>query len=153
MVAAVGMRASGDSSFAPNSGLTTLDPSTIRFSQSTVKQQGATVNQIADSMRQHGFVVEPDRLIDVVRMSDGSLTTLDNTRILAAQRAGVNIQARLSNFDDILPPIDDFINRFLGRKGEVPVTFGDAVTNRIGGQNAGFRNAHPQGSPHTGSRH
>lgn len=29
--------------------------------------------------------------IDVVRMGDGGLTTLDNTRVLAASRAGVNV--------------------------------------------------------------
>lgn len=46
-------------------------------------------------MKNNGFVVESDRLIDVVRMPDGLLTSLDNTRIFAAHRAGVKIQARI----------------------------------------------------------
>lgn len=138
---------------APSSGLTTLDPSGIRFSQTTVKQQGATVNGIADSMRRNGFIPEPEpgKFLDVVRMSDGGLTTLDNTRILAARRAGVNVEARLFNFDDALPNDPRFIERFIGPKGQVPTTFGEAVLNRIGNQSGKFRRVHPLGSPITGS--
>lgn len=98
-------------------------------------------------MRKDGFVVEQDKLIDVVRMQDETLTSLDNTRIVAADLAGVKVQARVSNFDDFLPNDTDFISRFVGRKGEVPKTFGDAVENRISNQKKVFREAYPLGSP------
>lgn len=116
-----------------------------------MKQQGATIPKLVESMQQNGFVVEPDRLIDVVRMPDGQLTSLDNTGILAAQRAGVNIQARVFDYTDPLPNDLDYISCFIGRKGEVPTTYGDAVMNRIGNQCSTFRNLYPYGSPYTGS--
>lgn len=139
--------------FGRTNQLTTLDPSGIRFSQATVRKQGATVNDLTESMRKNGFIAEPEpgKFFDVVRMSDGRLTTLDNTRLLAARRAGVNVQARVFDFNTSLPSNPDFVRRFLGRKGEVPTTFGEAVLNRIGKQNSGFRTAHPLGSPITGS--
>ncbi|WP_143742420.1 hypothetical protein [Roseateles chitinivorans] len=65
-------------------GVTSLSPASIRFSQSSVNG----VEEIAASMRANGWKGAP---IDVVRMSDGSLTTFDNTRLLAAQRAGINV--------------------------------------------------------------
>jgi len=104
-------------------------------------------------MRRNGFIAEPEpgKFLDVVRMSDGKLTTLDNTRVLAARRAGVKVEARVFNFDDALPDNPDFVGRFLGRKGEVPTTFGEAVMNRIGNQHLAFGKAHPYGSPITGS--
>lgn len=92
-----------------------------------------------------------DRLIDVVWMPDGGLTTLDNTRILAASRAGVNIWARVWKHTDPLPNDTDFISRFVGRRREIPQTFGDAVLNRISNQNSRFRNTYPYGSPFIGS--
>ncbi|MGM9517009.1 hypothetical protein ACS5PK_22430, partial [Roseateles sp. DB2] len=134
-------------------GLVELDPMLIRTTQTTVKQQGATLPNLVESMKRNGFVVEPDRLIDVVRMPDGGLTSLDNTRILAAQRAGVNVQVRLLEHTDLLPDDLDFVSRFIGRKGEVPVTFGDAVMNRISNQSALYRNQYPYGAPFIGSAH
>lgn len=134
-------------------GLTELNPALIRTTQTTVKQQGATIPKLVESMQRDGFVVEPDRLIDVVRMPDGELTSLDNTRILAAQRAGVNIQARVFDHADLLPNDLDYISRFIGRKGEIPTTFGDAVRNRISNQSAAYRNIYPNGSPYIGSGH
>ena len=134
-------------------GLVELDPSTVRFTQTTVKQQGATLPKLIESMRKDGFVVETDRLIDVVRMPDGQLTSLDNTRILAAQRAGVNVQARLFDYSTPLPNDLDYISRFVGRNGEVPMTYGDAVMNRISNQSSMFRNLYPFGAPYTGTRH
>ncbi|MGF6647339.1 LysM peptidoglycan-binding domain-containing protein [Paraburkholderia sp. GAS82] len=134
-------------------GLVELDPSTIRFTQTTVKQQGATLPKLIESMQKNGFVVESDRLIDVVRMPDGQLTSLDNTRILAAQRAGVNIQARVFDYSASLPNDLDYVSRFVGRNGEVPKTYGDAIMNRISNQSSVFRNLYPSGSPYTGTRY
>nr|WP_305089270.1 hypothetical protein [Massilia sp. YIM B04103] len=134
-------------------GLVELNPTAIRTTQTTVKQQGATIPKLVESMRKNGFVVEPDRLIDVVRMPDGGLTSLDNTRILAAQRAGVTIQARVFEHTDLLPDDLDYVSRFIGRKGEVPTTFGEAVQNRISNQSSAYRNLYPNGSLYIGSAH
>ncbi|MFP8968018.1 RHS repeat-associated core domain-containing protein [Pokkaliibacter sp. CJK22405] len=128
-------------------GLTELDPRFIRTTQTTTKQQGATLRALTESMQKNGFQVEPDKLIDIVRMPDGGLTSLDNTRIVAADLAGVKIQARVHNFDDLLPNDEQFISRFIGRKGEVPTNWGEAVKNRISNQSSLFRNPYPEGSP------
>lgn len=86
--------------------------------------------------------------IDVVRMGDGVLTALDNTRVLAASRAGINVQANIRNASDALPA--NLVERFTTKKG-VPSTWGEAAQLRIGKQSAGFRNRYPNGSPYTGS--
>jgi hypothetical protein len=118
-----------------------------------VKQQRATLPKLIESMQKNGFIVESDRLIDVVRMPDGQLTSLDNTRILAAQRAGVNIQARVFDYSASLPNDLDYVSRFVGRNGDVPKTYGEAVMNRISNQSSVFRNLYPSGSPYTGTRY
>lgn len=116
-----------------------LSPSAIRFSQSSVNG----VDAIVASMRANGWQGAP---IDVVRMSDGGLTTFDNTRLLAAQRAGINVQATVRDAGDAFPA-----GRWTPRSGVQPQTWGDAVQARIQQQNSGFRNTYPNGSPYTGS--
>ena len=116
-------------------------PGAIRFSQSSVN--GAA--DIADSMRANGWVGDP---IDVVRMPDGGLTAVDNTRVLAAHQAGIDVQATVHGFDDALP--GQFVDCFTTPKGGAPSTWGDAIMNRIGSQNSGFRTTYPYGSPITG---
>ena len=86
--------------------------------------------------------------IDVVKVGDGGLTTIDNTRVLAASRAGVKVQANIRNATDALPA--NMVERFTTKKG-VPSTWGEAVQLRVGKQNASFRNQYPNGSPYTGS--
>ena len=113
-----------------------LDPATIRFSQHSVT--GAVA--ITDSMRSDGWVGAP---IDVVRMPDGDLTTIDNTRVLAARQAGIDVSANVHGFDEPLPP--DMIGRFTTRTGPV-TTWGQAVGQRIGRQNATLRTTYPLGS-------
>ena len=112
-----------------------VNPNSIRFSQSSVS--GA--DNITQSMKANGWAGDP---IDVVRISDGGLTTLDNTRVLASSRANINVQANIRNASDALPA--NLVERFTTKKG-VPSTWGDAVNLRIGKQNAGFRNTHPNG--------
>jgi hypothetical protein len=134
-------------------GLVELDPGLIRTTQTTVKRQGETLPALVESMKRDGFVVEPKRLIDVVRMPDGKLTSLDTTRILAAERAGIKIEARVFDYTDRLPNDLDYISRFIGRRGEVPVTFGDAVTNRVGRQNGSYPKLYPYGAPYVGTKY
>lgn len=120
------------------SGTATINPNDIRFSQSSVN--GAS--EIIDSMKAKGWDGDP---IDVVRMPDGNLTTIDNTRVLAARYAEIDVQANVHAFDEVLPQDLDLIERLTTPKG-VPRTWGDAVLLRIGKQNSGYRNTYPLGS-------
>ncbi len=108
----------------------------IRFSQSSVNGLETLIN----SMRKSGWKGDP---IDLVRMSDGGLTTIDNTRVLAAHEAGINVKAIIHNVNDLLPK--NLIERFTTKKG-IPETWGDAIRLRIGKQNSGYRNTYPYGS-------
>lgn len=86
--------------------------------------------------------------IDVVKMSDGKLTTVDNTRVLAARNAGIDVQATVHNATDPIPA--DMAQRFVSRNGDIPKTWGEAVTNRINNQNSSYRTTNPYGSTTTG---
>jgi hypothetical protein len=97
-------------------------------------------------MLQNGWRGAP---IDVVRMEDGGLTTIDNTRLLAASRAGVDVQAVVHDAGE--PLTTDQVTRFT-RGDAVPRTWGDAVTIRIQNQNSQFRQLYPMGSPIIGSQ-
>jgi hypothetical protein len=110
------------------------------LSQSSVN--GA--DDIIQSMRTSGWKGDP---IDVVRMPDGGLTTIDNTRVVAAHHAGIDVQANVHAFDAALP--EGMVPRFTTPKGGVPSTWGDAVTNRIGNQKPGWQNCYPMGGPFT----
>lgn len=101
-----------------------------------------SASEIIDSMKAKGWDGEP---IDVVRMPDGNLTTIDNTRVLAARYAEIDVQANVHAFDEVLPQDLDLIERLTTPKG-VPQTWGDAVLLRIGKQNSGYRNTYPLGS-------
>ena len=116
---------------------TSVAASSVRFSQSSVN--GA--EEITRSMSANGWVGDP---IDVVRMPDGGLTSVDNTRVLAARQAGIDVQAAVHGFDDLLP--SEYAGRFTTPKGGTPNTWGDAVLNRIGSQNSGYRRTYPYGS-------
>ncbi|MFK4568347.1 hypothetical protein [Enterococcus sp. UD-01] len=113
-----------------------VNPSEIRFSQTSVNGS----DEIIASMKANGWKGDP---IDVVRMPDGSLTTLDNTRVAAAREVGIDVQATVRNYNDPLPP--DMVARFTTPKG-VPKTWGEATDLRIGKQKASFRNNNPMGS-------
>lgn len=113
-----------------------VNPSEIRFSQTSVNGS----DEIIASMKANGWKGDP---IDVVRMPDGNLTTLDNTRVAAAREAGIDVQATIRNYDDPLPP--EMVARFTTSKG-VPKTWGEATDLRIGKQKASFSTNNPMGS-------
>lgn len=96
-------------------------------------------------MRVSGWAGDP---IHVVQMPDGGFTTMDNTRVVAAGHAGIDVQAVIHPFDEPLPDAEQ-IERFSTRKG-VPSTWGDAVSLRIGKQAGPYRRTYPMGSPWTG---
>ena len=124
---------------APKTLVQSLDPASIRFSQSSVN----AVEEIAASMRANGWQGAP---IDVVRMSDGALTTFDNTRLLAASRAGIDVQAVVRGAGEAFPA-----GRWTPRSGIQPTTWEEAVQARIQQQNRLFRQRYPNGSPITSS--
>jgi len=76
-------------------------------------------------------------------MTDGKLTTIDNTRVLAARYAGIDVQAKVHAYDELLPY--NLVERFTTPKG-IPKTWGEAVSLRIGKQNSRYRSLYPQGS-------
>ena len=63
-------------------------------------------------MKKDGWVGYP---IDVVKMPDGSYTTIDNTRVAAAREAEINVQTNVHNYNDPMP--SNFVNRFTTPKG------------------------------------
>ena len=113
-----------------------INPNEIRFSQSSVN--GA--DEITTSMKANGWLGEP---IDVVKMPDGELSTLDKTRVVAARQAGIDAKAIVHGFNDPLP--NSLVSRFTTPKG-VPETWGEALNLRIGKQNSTFRYTYPSGS-------
>jgi RHS repeat-associated protein len=124
---------------AAKTSAVSVDPALIRFSQSSVN--GA--DEIAASMRASGWKGAP---IDVVRMRDGALTTFDNTRVLAASRAGIDTQAVVRSAGDAFPAA-----RWTTKSGATPATWGEAVAMRIQQQNRLYRETYPNGSFVTGS--
>lgn len=119
-----------------------IAPDKIRFSQASVNGSA----EIIESMKKNGWRGDP---IDVVRMDDGGLTTLDNTRVVAARAAGIDVKANVHEYNDHLP--DQAIKRrFTTPKGGVPQTWGQAVENRVGKQSSGFRRRNPRGSYNMG---
>ncbi|MFX3617633.1 MAG: hypothetical protein ACE3JK_08895 [Sporolactobacillus sp.] len=93
-------------------GANNVNPSEIRFSQTSVNGS----EEIITSMKANGWKGEP---IDVVRMPDGSLTTVDNTRVAAAREAGIDVKATVRNYDGLLPA--NMVDRFTTKK-RVPKT-------------------------------
>ena len=125
----------------PKRRASNVDPGEIRFSQSSVNGS----QEIAESMRNNGWVGDP---IDVVVMKDGGMTTLDNTRVVAARAAGIDVRAVVHAYDEPLPN-ESTIERFTTGKG-TPRTWGRAVELRIGKQRSGFRKNYPNGSYNMG---
>ena len=115
-----------------------LNPFSIRFSQTSIND----VDEIVDSMQLNGWQGAP---IDVVKMPDGTLITLDNTRLFAAGEVGINVKANVHDAGDMISP--ERGQAFLERYGSRPSTWGDAARMRIGHQSAGYRNTYPNGSP------
>jgi len=124
-------------------GSQTLHHSEIRFSQSSVNN----VDSIVESMRISGWQGPP---IDVVKMPDGSLATVDNTRLLAASRANICVKVFIHDESEHLSP--ELQERFMTKQGGLPSTWGEAILNRINAQNSLYRGIYPKGSMITGAR-
>ncbi|HDR7717153.1 TPA: hypothetical protein QCX92_002687 [Bacillus albus] len=133
---AKGMDNAGEKTSGLNSSVKNVNPSEIRFSQTSVNGS----EELIASMKANGWKGDP---IDVVKMPDGKLTTIDNTRVAAAREVGIEVQATIRNYKDPLPT--NLIDRFTTKKG-VPKTWGEALDLRILKQKTSFRNNNPMGS-------
>ncbi|GHC31957.1 hemagglutinin [Kushneria pakistanensis] len=118
----------------------------IRFSQNTVsfnkkdRVSGTnyTYDDLVQSMRDNGWKGDP---VDVVKMPDRKLTSMDNTRIAAAREAGIDVKATVRDFNDPLTPAVQE-----ARGWQQFDTWGEAITGRIGKQSGGFANNNPYGA-------
>lgn len=90
-------------------------------------------------MKKRGWVGEA---IDVVRMLDGKLMTLDNTRVLSARYAGIDVWANVHPYAE--PLSEGMAERFTTRQG-IPDTWGRAVELKIGKQRESYRRPYPSG--------
>ena len=122
---------------AAESRAVTLEANAVRFSQSNVR---STLPRITQSMKAKGWQGSP---IDVVRMADGSLTAVDNTRLAAASLSNTPVRAIIRGFDELFPAARAGGNL----QGS---TWGEAILNRIGSQRPAWWRLYPNGSPFTG---
>lgn len=106
-----------------------IDPSKLSFSQATVSYQkvGKTYDyeSMVRGMKKDGWNGDP---VDIVIMPNGTATSMDNTRILAAREAGVNVQANVRDYNSPLTPAER--DRFTSGKN-IPSTWGEAIKLRI----------------------
>ncbi len=115
-----------------------IKSSSIRFSQRTANG----IDEIAESMQKNGWQGDP---IDIVKMEDNMYTTVDNTRLTAAQKAGIDVKANVHNYDDAISP--EQAARFRNKKtGDLPSTWGEAVENRILNQGKKFSEKYQKGT-------
>ncbi|WJE68504.1 hypothetical protein QRY64_17295 [Bacillus albus] len=131
-----GMDNAGEKTSGLNSSVKNVNPSEIRFSQTSVNGS----EELIASMKANGWKGDP---IGVVKMPGGKLTTIDNTRVAVAREVGIEVQATIRNYKDPLPT--NLIDRFTTKKG-VPKTWGEALDLRILKQKTSFRNNNPMGS-------
>jgi hypothetical protein len=126
-----------------------LDSSLIRHSQKSVsyaKNGGYTLDDIARGFAENPL--DPRLAIDAVRMRDGLLTSVDNSRpaVLNALGGG-EIQTRVRAYADLLTP--EQVRRFavdINGIRSTPRTWGEAVDGRIRKQGGQFASFYPNGS-------
>ena len=124
-----------------------MDPRDVRFSQKTVSYRKVrdgreyTYDEILESMRERGWDGEP---IDVVRMEDGGLTSLDNTRLRAATETNTAIEARVHDPDEAITELES--RRFRTGKNGAAQSWGEAALLRISKQGITWARDFPSGS-------
>lgn len=92
-------------------------------------------------MERQGWMGLP---IDVVKFPDGRLVTLDNTRLLAASRSGVDVRCVVRKFDEPLPRVMQ--QRLKTKLDGTPSTWGEAAQFRINKQSNSYKKLNPSGS-------
>ncbi len=128
------------------SEIASLNASEVRLSQRTVSYSKVdrltgetyTYDDLINGMRKNGWTGDP---VDVVRMPDGKLTSMDNTRIAAAREAGIEVRATIRNHDQ---PLAAEIQQ--ARGWERYSTWGEALNARIQSQGTKFSTSNPYGA-------
>jgi filamentous hemagglutinin len=115
-----------------------IDPVEVGFSQTTVsrvktrtdpitgKMISYSFDDIVSGMRANGWQGEP---LNVIRMPDGTLTSIDNTRLLAARQAGIKAHIKVHDYDVPIP--FKYAREYTARGRAEPSTWGDAIHSRI----------------------
>ncbi|MBX8610469.1 RHS repeat-associated core domain-containing protein, partial [Pseudomonas cichorii] len=115
--------------------ISSIDPNEVRFSQTSVSYKKVdrngnnyTYDDLVAGMKEKGWQGDP---IDVVRMPDHHLTSMDNTRVRAAREAGINVEIRERGYND---PVSEAEQQRFAVKGKKPETWGQAIELRVGKQ-------------------
>ena len=138
--------AGGSDSPAPGHLLMPTSSQDVRFSQKTVSYKKVrgdveyTYDDILESMAAKGWDGEP---IDVVRMQDGMLTSVDNTRLRAACETDTLIDANVHSADEVLTPAE--VER-LSWRNMTPTTWEEAVLARVAKQGNTWARENPLGT-------
>jgi hypothetical protein len=114
-----------------------VDGRQIKYSQSSIND----VKDLVVKFQEYGWEGPP---INVVRTLEGSLITMDNTRLYVTNKLKIPAQIIVRESSESLPCI--LGERFMTRRGGIPTTWGEAVEFRINNQNSRFRNENPLGS-------
>ena len=136
----------GNTGKGTTENISKLNPNEVRFSQNTVSYnkrdrvtgEKYTYDDLVNSMKNDGWKGDA---VDVIKMPDGKFTSMDNTRIAAAREAGIDINAKIRNFND---PLTSEIQK--ARGWEQYKTWGEAIQSRINNQSGGFGKQNPNGS-------
>ena len=101
-----------------------------------------TYDDIVTSMREQGWKGDP---IDVVDFGEHGVTSVDNTRLLAAQETHTQLEVVTHSPAEALS--DSEVDRFSRRGASInPETWGEAAIFRIQGQGHAWSSANPYGS-------
>jgi len=123
-----------------------FNPNEIRFSQKTASYnkidretgQSYTYDDLVESMRSNGWLGDP---IDVIKMPDGKITSIDNTRVAAAREAMIDVKATVRGYDEPLTPAVQE-----ARGWQNYSTWGEVINARIKQQGSTFSADNPCGS-------
>jgi hypothetical protein len=80
-----------------------LNPQNVRFSQASIKatfQDGTSIDDLAEGLRS-GRIRPHDVLAIRVFEREGKLYTLDNRRLAAFRRAGIDVPVRMATLQEI----------------------------------------------------
>lgn len=123
-----------------------FNPNKLRLSQKTVSYRRIdritgdeyTYSDLVASMRKYGWLGDA---IDVIKMPDGKLTSMDNTRVMAAREAGIDVKVRVRGYDE---PLNSAVQE--ARGWQAYNTWGEAISARIHNQGSMFSAMNPFGS-------
>ncbi|MBP9897158.1 MAG: PAAR domain-containing protein [Gemmatimonadales bacterium] len=123
----------------------------LKYSQKTASgkmRDGTSLKQVIENMRKNGWDQSKPKP-DMVKWKDGTITTLDHRRIVAAKAAGLKeVPANVHKPSDPIPPnrrqYYQYKKTFTGpdgkvyKRGDYPTTWGEAVMGRSANQGKTF---------------